>query len=164
MDRPWDAIVENLGPHLFRYFMARFNHEQSADLTQETLIRVVQKTKAGQFDPARGNLRMYAYGIAHFVALEAQKLPRLDAGGDFDRAGDGDLERDAIERQKSAHLRQALRQLDPVQVQIVSLMIDEELTLAQIGILLNMPEGTVKSQVYRAKERLREILSAKESI
>ena len=163
MDQDWNAVIEDLGPKLFRYFRARFSAEQSSDLTQETLIRLVQKTKDGQFNPARGNLRMYAYGIAHFVAIETYKLPQWEAAGpEFQTVVH--LEEEFIERQRSEQLRTALRKLDPVQVQIISLMIDEEITLADIGVLLDMPVGTVKSHVYRAKERLREILLAKESV
>jgi RNA polymerase sigma-70 factor (ECF subfamily) len=163
MDQDWNAVVEDLGPKLFRYFRARFSREQSSDLTQEALIRLVQKTKDGHFDPARGNLRMYAYGIAHFVAIEAHKLPEWEAAGP-DLQVVAHLEEDLMERQRSEQMRRALRKLDPVQVQIVSLMIDEEITLADIGVLLDMPVGTVKSHVHRAKDRLREILLVKESV
>lgn len=163
MSRDWNAIVEELGPKLFRYFRARFSYEHAADLTQETLIRLVQKTNAGQFDPGRGNLRMYAYGIAHFVALEAQKRPEsMESAPELHLVSR--LEEEMIEQQRRDQLRAALRRLDQVHVQIISLMIDEELTLNDIGVLLGMPVGTVKSHVHRAKEKLREILSAKESV
>jgi RNA polymerase sigma factor (sigma-70 family) len=163
MDRDWNALVEDLGPKLFRYFRARFSYELASDLVQETLIRLVQKTNDGHFDPARGNLRMYAYGIAHFVALEAQKLPPMETA-DADRPTAEHVEEELMNRQRSEQMRRALQKLDSVQVQIISLMIDEEMTLADIGVLLEMPAGTVKSHVHRAKERLREILLTKESI
>lgn len=162
MDRDWNAIVEDLGPRLFRYFRARFSHEHSADLAQETLIRLVQKTRGGEFDPGRGSLRMYAYGIAHFVALEARKIPELKIQ-EVTESGDH-LEQSLIDRDGAERMRRALRRLDSVQVQVISLMIDEEMTLTDIGVLLEMPVGTVKSHVHRAKQRLREILLAKESV
>ncbi len=59
---------------------------------------------------------------------------------------------------------EALTKLEPVQMQIISLMIDEEMTLVDIGVVLGIPTGTVKSHVHRAKEHLRKILVAKESI
>jgi RNA polymerase sigma-70 factor (ECF subfamily) len=163
MDPNWNTIVEELGPRLFRYFRARFSLEESSDLTQETLIRLVQKIKGGSFDPDRGTLRMFAYGIAHFVALESAKLARrIEPQVELHHAAT--LEQQYIERQTHEHMRQALCRLEPVQVQIVSLMIDEELSLADIATLLGMPVGTVKSHVHRSKEALREILRAKESL
>lgn len=162
VEQNWNAVVEGLGPKLFRYFRARFSHEQASDLTQETLIRLVQKARSGEFNPARGTLRMYAYGIAHFVALEALKSGVREEIAELEP--DFTLEAECLERQRARLLRSALIRLEPVQTQILSFMIDEELSLTDIAQLLALPLGTVKSHVHRAKARLREILNAKECL
>ncbi|MBI1861663.1 MAG: hypothetical protein HYR96_12165 [Deltaproteobacteria bacterium] len=73
----WDVAVEEIGPRLLRYFAATFPRPLAADLVQEVLVRLYQKHESGLFDPERGSLRMFAYGIAHFVRLETLKaLPR----------------------------------------------------------------------------------------
>jgi DNA-directed RNA polymerase specialized sigma24 family protein len=69
----WESIIIELGPRLYRHFCVRFSDEQADDLTQESLIRLVQKVESGAFDSSKGNLRMYAFGIAHFIALESSK-------------------------------------------------------------------------------------------
>lgn len=163
MNHDWNTIVDDLGPRLFRYFRVRFTHEESSDKVQETLIRLVQKTNEGHFDPRLGNIRMFAYGIAHFVALEGRTLSNSLALTE-ELSIDDSLEQKYIDKQNQEKMRRALAQLSPVQVQIISLMIDEELSLHDIAVLMNMPLGTIKSHIYRAKEELRNILNAKESL
>lgn len=163
MNHNWNTIIEDLGPRLFRYFRARFTQEESSDKVQETLIRLIQKTNEGHFDHKLGNLRMFAYGIAHFVAMEAKKSSHSLTIVEELR-NDESLEQKYIDKQNQEKMRQALAQLSPVQVQIISLMIDEELSLNEIAILMNMPLGTVKSHIHRAKEELKNVLNTKESL
>jgi DNA-directed RNA polymerase specialized sigma24 family protein len=72
----WNRQVEDLGPSLYRYFCAQFAGVEASDLVQDTLIRLLRKVDQGEYDPARGSLRMYAFGIAHYVRLEAVKSRR----------------------------------------------------------------------------------------
>lgn len=155
----WNEIVADLGPRLFRYFRARFSVEEADDLTQETLVRLVRKARAGAFDPERGRLDLYAFGIAHFVTREAQRTmirarevaqePQI-----LDQAQPSETTDEA--RPGAEEIRAAIRFLPADQVEILALMLDQELTLKAIGQILSMPLGTVKSHVFRAKENLRQ--------
>lgn len=157
MDNPdWDTVVEDLGPRLYRYFTVRFSDERADDLTQETLIRLVRKTREGKFDPTRGSLKMLGFGIAHYVALEAKhdfREENLDDHAD-DLVGDAGLEERTLTKQKAARVREKIRFLSAIEQQVFSLAIDEELALADIGRLLQLPEGTVKSHLFRSKNKL----------
>lgn len=57
------------------------------------------------------------------------------------------------------HLRRALDGLSPQQRTVFVLRHDEDLPLAEIGQILNISEGTVKSQLFRALKKLQEILA-----
>jgi RNA polymerase sigma-70 factor (ECF subfamily) len=57
------------------------------------------------------------------------------------------------------HLRRALEQLSPQQRTIFILRHDDDLPLAEIGKMLKISEGTVKSQLFRALRKLQEALS-----
>ena len=166
MDVDWEILIADLGPRLFRYFRATCSSEEASDLTQECLLRLVRKHQSGQFDPRRGNLAMYAFGIAHFVRLEARKLKvaheiREEATTHSDPGNHPDT---LEQKQRHAKLRAALVQLPDIQCEILSLMIDEELTLVEIGKLLQLASGTVKSHVHRAKENLRQILTQEDQV
>lgn len=161
MNQNWDELVRDIGPRLYRYFCARFSSADAADLTQESLIRLVRKVQQGQFNTQKGSLAAYAFGIAYYVGLEFKSSPFTlvedkvlndiphDSMGADDRL---------IKAQDGVQARQALLQLPLRQQQTLALMIDEELTMEQIAQILGVPEGTVKSDIYRAKQSLREIL------
>ena len=152
----WDEVVEDLGPRLFRYFCVRFSNEQADDLTQETLIRLVRKVEDGKFDPDKGTLKMLGFGIAHYVALESKQLDRHDSIEDWqDSLGaDGDLEQMTITRDAALKVRDKMKSLSGIEQQVLSLFVDEDLTLNEISLITQMPEGTIKSHIFRAKKKL----------
>ena len=162
----WDATVKDLGPRLQRYFRLRFPPHLAADLVQETLIRLVDKVENGAYDPAKGTVVAYAFGLAHYVMLEARRVLSLSQ---YRNAGDekvdtavaaGPSPEDEVEAQeRSAELRRAIAELPDAEREVVSLLLDKDLSLADIGAILGMPTGTVKSHVHRAKMRLRTALA-----
>jgi len=158
----WNQVVSDLGPRLYRYFLVSFSRQQASDLTQETLIRLVKKVEAGHLDSAKGSLTQYAYGIARLVRLEAWKgepLEQLaDDPRDFDRQASRLVSDPASEDHRGEQLREAIHSLAEPQKQILLLLIDCELSLAEIAELLALPLNTIKSHIHRAKENLREKL------
>lgn len=144
-----DALSD-LGPPLYRYFCGSFPALQAADLTQDCLLRLLEKCRQGKFDPSRGTLRMYAFGIAHFIRLEHRKEPAWEELVD-NQGKDPDL----VER---LALRRAIARLPEAERAVVLLLVDKDLSLAEIGEILALPLNTVKSHVHRAKRNLREIL------
>ena len=56
-------------------------------------------------------------------------------------------------------VRDAILQLAPEQREVVVLRFMEELSYEEIGAVLKLPSGTVKSRLNRAKAQLKEILS-----
>lgn len=157
----WDKAAEDIGPRLFRYFRVRFNEEQADDLTQDTLIRLLRKVELGSFDPEKGSLRMLAFGIAHFVALEKSRQLRKEQMTSIEEtdATTDSAESQFIERSSLNLLRAAIRELSEQEQQILSLMIDEEMKLSEISLLLQSPTGTIKSHIHRAKQKLKKLIS-----
>jgi RNA polymerase sigma factor (sigma-70 family) len=157
----WEPVVDDIGPRLYRYFCARFSPEQADDLSQECLLRLVRKAKDGGFDPQKGSLRMLAFGIAHFLVLETARAPRFEKleAEELANQSEDTLETKYIEKEQACQLRNAIRQLTPIEQEVITLVLDQALTLTDIGAILNTAEGTVKSHVHRAKKKLFEILS-----
>lgn len=159
----WNLAVADIGPRLYRYFCASFPWSIASDLVQEVFIRLVEKYRNGSFDPKKGSLRMFAFGIARLVRLEVFKtLPEENFFGDPIKyewrvasnknvIGSEDID-------KSYSLRKAIAQLNEIQKEIILLLIDEDLTLADISKIIKIPIGTVKSHVHRAKVQLRNLL------
>ena len=157
-DPNWHSIVNDLGPSLYRYFLGSFAQAQASDLVQETLIRLVQKQRSGHFHADLGTMKAYAFGIARFVRLEGIKNdPGFDLVDD-EKSLDQQTTPAPDQTDAVTHLRWAIRQLKPAEQEIISLMIDNELQLSEIAVVLDIPIGTVKSHIHRAKENLKEIM------
>lgn len=157
-DIDWDKFLRETGPRLYSYFCARVGPVQADDLTQETLVRLVRKVYARKFDFRLGTLRMFAFGIAHFVALEAtQSTPRKSHDSeDLAEISSEEVSTELrlIEAQESARIRKCIQALPDTQKQILCLMIDEEMSLNDIAIIVSMPLGTVKNHIHRAKLKI----------
>ncbi len=165
----WDQIVDALGPRLFGYFCASFDEAAAHDLVQETFLRLHKKLSQAQFDPQKGNLSMYAFGIARYVRLERRRdqfsEPNMVGLDEVENVSDGqaDASQKMLRFESFQQLREALLQLKPVQQDIVLLHFDEELSLVQIAQLLELPLNTIKSHLHRAKAQLHSILTSAES-
>lgn len=159
----WQNIVSNLGPRLENYFCASFAPEQAADLTQETLLRLVAKVRSGechaQDDRSTAN---YAFGIAHYVRLESIKAivryPRAVEDTDQYISPNTSSEHGYLEAERAQLLRRAIAKLPDAEQQIILLLIDKDLSLQTIADILAMPLNTVKNYIHRAKARLRDSL------
>ncbi len=63
-----------------------------------------------------------------------------------------------LEKQRSAIINAAIDRLSPVYKTIVSLYHQQELSYAEIAELTSLPEGTVKSYLFRARKALKDHL------
>lgn len=161
----WNKEVELIGPKLFRFFTVFFSSEESADLVQETLIRLVRKYKNKKIDFEKGNLKNYSFGIARFVRLENIKRYAKNKETNLDEMDERsiEIESDDIEnkitlKEEIKTLKKAINTLKEEQKQILSLLLDKDLTLLEISEIIEMPIGTVKSHIHRAKSELKKIL------
>jgi RNA polymerase sigma factor (sigma-70 family) len=161
----WDKEIADLGPRLKRYFGASVPGHFASDLVQEVFLRLVEKYQDGTFDPARGSVRMFAFGIAHNIRQETWRLlshdhlllPDVAKSNVCDQSKSS--QEHAEENELAVILRKAILRLSGIEQDIVLLMLDKDLTMSEIGAVLAIPVGTVKSHVHRAKVSLKEILS-----
>jgi RNA polymerase sigma-70 factor (ECF subfamily) len=159
----WPQLARELGHKLYRYFYASFSAESADDLVQETLLRLHQKSMEEAILAAKGNLITYAFGIAHRVKLEKfkdnRKHPLCQNCENELVDGNHSAEQVLADNQELTMLRLAIASLNRPEQDVLTLVIEKELSLVQIGHILDMPLNTIKSHVHRAKENLKKILS-----
>lgn len=153
----WNTIAARLGPRLYSYFHRRGFFMQAADLTQETLLRLLEKVEGNEFDPDLGRLEQYAFGIARFVGMEqSKKSAESWANVDYLQLAEEEKLEGNLQRQQHAKaLRAAIQELSEVQREVLWLILDEDLKLEEVAMIMEVPLGTVKSHVHRAKEQLK---------
>lgn len=127
-------------------------------------MRLIEKFNSGKFDSKLGSLRMYAYGIAHFVRLEGLRLPEMQKRADLSLVSELSLTEDQMSQSENLEqLRLAIHSLSELQQQVIGLYLDEELSMEEIAAIMGIPSGTVKSHIHRAKEALKLILVNQEA-
>jgi RNA polymerase sigma factor (sigma-70 family) len=143
---------------LSRFFHNKVASDQLPDLIQLTMLGAVQSRDRIPTDLA---FRIYLMGIARRVLVKhirEQQRSRRDA----DETHELDSETSptlALQVQaEQALLLRALRRL-PIDLQMVlELHYWEELATDEIAAVLDIPRGTVKSRMGRAREAIREVL------
>lgn len=140
------------------------NEEEALDLTQETFVRAW--TALPNFR-GQSQFRTWLYRIV--TNLCYNRLPNLrrsltDLGDDViseiperDMAFDNPA-RGIEARELRSYLYQAIDHLDENYRLLISLRYQNELSYEEIASTLNLPLGTVKTGLFRAKEQLRRAL------
>jgi RNA polymerase sigma-70 factor, ECF subfamily len=162
-----DEIVE-FKPRLLAFARSLGTSEDEAeDLVQETYVRAIGARQ--RFTPG-SNLKAWLFTILRNLHLNRVR----DAGarsvaGAFDevleeeawvvdRGPVSSVERDVLARAELDLVVRAFRSLPPAFAVPLHLVAVEDLSYAQVAILLEIPVGTVMSRVYRARRQLLHIL------
>ncbi len=157
--RAGDRLLQLHFPSLCRLFAARVP-TRAADLIQRTMLACVESRERV---PAELPFRAYLLGIAHRVLVaeyrEQDREQRRDRALElFDAAALTSPSQVAARRQTQRWLLAALRQL-PLDLQLpLELHYWEDLPLPEVAVVLELPLGTVKSRMRRAKQALVEAL------
>lgn len=144
-----------------RFFANKVSADHS-DLVQATFSACLEKVE--QLRDA-ASFRAFIFGIARFELLHYyRRKSRRETGLDAEQQSICDLDptpsRVIAQNEEQRLLLEALRSI-PIDLQIVlELSYWEKLTSREIADLLQVPEGTVKSRVRRAREQLDAQLAA----
>ncbi len=138
------------------------------DVTQEVFMALIRVEKLN-YDPARGSLAAYLYGIArHHVlrclARDNSYVP-LACEGEDDNAhdatavsADNDLQHDFARKEMIEQLHAAIATLPAHYREALVLCDLHELSYAEAAVVLDCAIGTVRSRLHRARALLIEKL------
>jgi RNA polymerase sigma-70 factor (ECF subfamily) len=159
------ALVEEHQRYIYNLALRLLKDENEAlDLTQETFVRAW--TALPNFR-GQSQFRTWLYRIA--TNLCYNRLPNLrrsltDLGDDvISELPETDLvfdnpARGFESRELRSYLHHAIENLDENYRLLLSLRYQNELSYEEIASMLNLPLGTVKTGLFRAKEQLRRAL------
>jgi len=154
-------LARDWGPRLFRY-IARYLDDAHVcqDLTQETLLRAVNAIMKGT---RPGDLEAWLYRIATNLVRDEYRSAyhnRVAVSGLTVQSG-ADVhspEELVIAQSRQRAVQRALTALPADLREVVNLRYYENLPVRKIAEILGIPEGTVKSRLYRAYRRLEQEL------
>jgi len=135
------------------------NPSFAEEITQEVFMALIRDLKA--FDPARGALGAFLYGICRnyvlrYVAEESPYvgLPETASEGTSEPAALSDLLSDLAEAETVERVRRAVLTLPPHHREAVVLCDLHELSYEDAAGVMGCPVGTVRSRLHRARELL----------
>ena len=147
--------------HNFAMYLTR-NPPEADDLVQETYLRAFRFSH--RFQPGT-HLRAWLFQICRNTFLTFYRLREREPAIAEDGVPDWDVPMfhdapDDDSRASDAHtdLERAMRRI-PEEFRTVLLLAEVEgMPLEEVGRIMACPVGTVKSRIFRAKERLRSLL------
>jgi RNA polymerase sigma-70 factor (ECF subfamily) len=156
-------LVEQQIPRLRRYARALTrNGERGDDLVQDTLVRALAKEHLWQ--PGT-NLRAWLFTIMHNQNVNLVRSSLREGGAVSLDELSGTLEAttaDPIVRRQLRELEAALDHLPDEQRQVILLIGLEGMNYAEAATIVNVPIGTIRSRLSRARESLRQMMGVSE--
>ncbi|MEV4419144.1 RNA polymerase sigma factor [Patulibacter sp. NPDC049589] len=148
------AVYERHGPAVMRYLIRRLGPDVGEDAAHDVFVRAF-RLRAG-YDAALGSVAGWLFGIALNVASEHRRaegrrlraLERL-AGATPRSSPDAPAGLDL-----SPALARALRRLPAKEREALLLVVWGELSYAEVAGALDIPVGTVRSRISRARTTL----------
>ncbi len=138
-----------------RQFVRRLTGDAEAaeDVAQEVFLRLWQRPNG--FDPARGPLVNYLFGMARKRAAEWWRHhPPAERRQQAPPEKGPDAERQQL-------LDDALARLEPESRALLWLREVEGRSYAELAGIFDIPEGTVKSRLFAAREDLRRLWNSR---
>ena len=136
------------------------------DVTQEVFMALI--THGRRFDPERGSLASFLYGIARNLVLRKMVLRRLekDRGSELETdveetACEEDLLEDLTRRETIDQVRRAVLSLPAVYREAVVLCDLQDVSYQDAAVALACPVGTVRSRLNRGRSILAHKLRGK---
>jgi len=155
-----DAFARIYGAHqgaIYRYALHMCGAGAADDVVQETFLALLRQPD--RFDPARGTLVAYLFGIARHVLLKRLSIARAESAFDDEEelsaAVDTASAFDALSRAETIdRVRAAIQTLPPPYREVVVLCELQELDYAEAAAIIACPVGTVRSRLHRARALL----------
>lgn len=158
------ALYERHAPAVFALAQRIVGHRDLAEeIVQELFLRLWNEP--ARYQPERGKLRSYLFRQAHSRSIERirseEARRRREERADRELAEPAyDIEREAWALIESEVVRDALADLAPGEREAIELAYFGGHTYREVAVLLDVPEGTVKSRIRIGLSKLQVVLAA----
>ena len=156
------ALYREMEKPLFRFIQVKLNDPfQSGDILHDVFLEIWKS--AGRFE-GRSAAKTWMFGIAYRKVMDVfRRSARLELTDDVPEQEDEspDAEACLLASEQSEHVRHCLGELKPQHRSAVELAFYEDMTYREIAEVTDVPEGTVKTRVFHAKQLLMRCLEGR---
>lgn len=164
----FEKLFKMIKPWLYRViYRITCDSDATNDIIQDSWIIVLNN--ASKFNPEKGRINNYIYTIAKNNALQYGKKYSIKKQNTMNiekdninnnLAGDSiDPEKMKMVLERNEALMQAIQKLSTDFQDVVILFYFAEMNIKEIADKLNKPEGTIKTNLARAREKLKVYLT-----
>jgi RNA polymerase sigma-70 factor (ECF subfamily) len=135
------------------------NRAEAEDVLHDVFVEAWKR--AADFDPARGSVRTWLAMRMRSRCLDRQKSPRVSRSVEYDSseaARTAAPEQDPLLRLQRVRVREALAALSDDQRTVVELAYFNGLSTNEIAARTGVAQGTVKSRLFAARDKLAKAL------
>src|SRR5262245_12576751 len=140
------------------------SREMAEEITHDCFLSLIKKPKRFKTDDRRASLRTYLCAAARNLAFKRLRRASNEAAIDdvsewLETPVSEEPLRQLLDIEISEAVRKAVGALPLLQREALILFEYEDMTLSEIAEVAGVEVGTVKSRLYRARERLRILLA-----
>lgn len=151
MKKQFDRILFETTNELIGYLIKMgANPEDAKDVSQETLLKILEIETELSMDKIRP--WMYRVGINLYFNLYNQTKRRAQILEQYFHVIPEEWQ------EYDHNLFEALNQLDVKSAHLLVLKYSEERSMKEIAFLLNRPEESINTELYRARKKLKQLL------
>lgn len=137
------------------------NEDDQKDLVQDIYLKAYQNLASFQF---KAKLSTWIANIAYNTTinyLQKKKIPVIDIETSTENKFivDENPELETIKTETVAMLTKEIDKLPPLYKTLITLYHLEELSNKEIAVITNLPEGTIKSYLSRARKMLKDTIN-----
>jgi len=162
--RAFEALFDRYRDAIRKLYIQRTgNSEDADDLLQETFVKVFLNIE--KYD-TKFTFGQWIYSIARNSFIDHIRKRRddlsidlLPRGGQLSISMEDSPEERYINSQRWAQLQAHLSRLTPRYRKLIEMRFFMEYSYEEIASQLNMPMGTVKTQIHRAREQLCKLIT-----
>jgi RNA polymerase sigma factor (sigma-70 family) len=158
------VLFDRHAPHIYRYLARRAGRQAADDLVDETFLAAF--AKRDRYDLSHTDARPWLYGIAtNLVGQQRRDQARqykIKQAATAEPEVPGHADRVAADLTAQAArplLAAALAALPAGDRDVLLLIAWEQLTYQQVARALDIPVGTVRSRLNRARRKVRQVLA-----
>ena len=145
-----EILVSRWQKRLWRYaYNLTGDSEMAWDITQDSWLGIIKGLRK-LHDPA--NFKAWAYRITTNKSIDWIRKSKA-----VKQISIEELQDNQHEEEKDTGVKELMEKLDIRKQVVLSLYYFEQLSVPEISVALKIPQGTVKSRLYKARKELRRL-------